>query len=186
MYRPSLRVPAGRQRSSHSEGGVGQGGPRHAALVFDEDDLAQGWCQYGSREELGLKHPRENVKNPPPRARCRIACIFVDKGHRGRGVARAGLEAAVGQIAAAGGGLVEATPRRPPDGRLKGGSCSARPPSGPSSMGLREDGRSATRVDRSREIDPRSGHGQAVGEDTAENLVTVCRGHHEVIERRQR
>ena len=80
----------------------------HAALVFDEDDLAQGWCQYGSPEELGLKHHREYAKNPPPRARWRIACIFVDKRHRGRGVARAGLEGALTQIAAAGGGLVEA------------------------------------------------------------------------------
>ena len=34
-------------------------GRAHAALVFDEDDLAQGWCQYGSPEELGLKHQRE-------------------------------------------------------------------------------------------------------------------------------
>ena len=33
-------------------------GRAHAALVFDEDDLAQGWCQYGSPEELGLKHQR--------------------------------------------------------------------------------------------------------------------------------
>jgi ribosomal protein S18 acetylase RimI-like enzyme len=83
-------------------------GRAHAALVFDEDGLVQGWCQYGSPEELGLKHRREYAKNPPPRARWRIACIFVDKRHRGRGVARAGLEGALAQIAAAGGGLVEA------------------------------------------------------------------------------
>ena len=83
-------------------------GRAHAALVFDEDGLAQGWCQYGSPEELGLKHHREYAKNPPPRARWRITCIFVDKHHRGRGVARAGLEGALAQIAAAGGGLVEA------------------------------------------------------------------------------
>jgi len=83
-------------------------GRAHAALVFDEDDLAQGWCQYGSPDELGLKHHREYAKNPPPRARWRIACIFVDKRHRGRGVARAALEGALTQIADAGGGLVEA------------------------------------------------------------------------------
>ena len=29
-------------------------GRAHAAIVFDEHDLAQGWCQYGSREELEL------------------------------------------------------------------------------------------------------------------------------------
>ena len=105
---PITRVPTRRQRSPHAEGGAGQADRAHAALVFDEDDLAQGWCQYGSPEELGLKHHREYAKNPPPRARWRIACIFVDKRHRGRGVARAGLEGALTQIAAAGGGLVEA------------------------------------------------------------------------------
>lgn len=83
-------------------------GRAHAALVFDEHGLAQGWCQYGSPEELGLKHQREYAKDPPPRADWRITCIFVDKHHRGRGVARAGLKGALAQIAAAGGGLVEA------------------------------------------------------------------------------
>jgi GNAT superfamily N-acetyltransferase len=83
-------------------------GRARAALVFDDDGLAQGWCQYGSRDELGLKHTREYAKDPPPRAHWRIACIFVDKRHRGRGIARAALEGALAQIAAAGGGLVEA------------------------------------------------------------------------------
>ena len=83
-------------------------GRAHAALVFDEDDVAQGWCQYGSPTELGLKHSREYAKNPPPPAGWRITCIFVDKRHRGQGIARAGLEGALAQIATAGGGLVEA------------------------------------------------------------------------------
>jgi GNAT superfamily N-acetyltransferase len=83
-------------------------GRAHAALVVDENDLAQGWCQYGSPRELALKHQREYAKNPPAAARWRIACIFVDKHHRGRGVAHAALEGALGQITAAGGGLVEA------------------------------------------------------------------------------
>lgn len=83
-------------------------GRARAALVFDEDGLAQGWCQYGSPEELGLKHHREYAKDPPPPAQWRITCIFVDKHHRGRGVARAGLEGALAQIAAAGGGRIEA------------------------------------------------------------------------------
>jgi ribosomal protein S18 acetylase RimI-like enzyme len=83
-------------------------GRAHAALVFDEEGLAQGWCQYGTPEELGLKHYREYAKEPPPPARWRITCIFVDKSHRGRGIARAALEGAIAQIAAAGGGLVEA------------------------------------------------------------------------------
>jgi len=83
-------------------------GEAHAALVFDEQGLAQGWCQYGSPDELRLRHRREYSKDPPPPARWRITCIFADKSHRGQGIARAGLEGALAQIAAAGGGLVEA------------------------------------------------------------------------------
>jgi GNAT superfamily N-acetyltransferase len=82
-------------------------GRAHAALVFDEEGLAQGWCQYGSPDELDLKHGREYRRDPPPPARWRITCIFVDKRHRGQGVARAALEGALAQIAGAGGGLVE-------------------------------------------------------------------------------
>jgi GNAT superfamily N-acetyltransferase len=67
-----------------------------------------GWCQYGPKDELVLKHRREYEKEPPDPAAWRIACIFVDKRHRRSGVARAALEGALGQIAAAGGGLVEA------------------------------------------------------------------------------
>lgn len=83
-------------------------GQAHAAMVLDEQGLAQGWCQYGSRDELELKHRREYEKHPPPAARWRIACIFVDKRHRGRGIARVALAGALAQIAAAGGGPVEA------------------------------------------------------------------------------
>jgi len=80
----------------------------HAALVFDEQGLAQGWCQYGSPDELSLRHRLEYRKDPPPPARWRITCMFVDRRHRGQGIARAGLEGTLAQIAAAGGGLVEA------------------------------------------------------------------------------
>jgi GNAT superfamily N-acetyltransferase len=83
-------------------------GRAHAALVFDEDGRAQGWCQYGSRDELTLKHGRAYRADPPPPARWRIACIFVDKAHRGQGIARVALRGALEQIAAAGGGLTEA------------------------------------------------------------------------------
>lgn len=83
-------------------------GRAHAAMVFDSGGNAQGWCQYGGADELDLKHGREYAKNPPPEARWRIACIFVDKRHRGQGIARAALAGALAQIARKGGGLVEA------------------------------------------------------------------------------
>jgi GNAT superfamily N-acetyltransferase len=84
-------------------------GRAHAALVFDDSGTAQGWCQYGSPEELpGIKHRREYAKDAPPRPDWRITCFYVDKRHRGQGIARAALEGALDQIARAGGGLVEA------------------------------------------------------------------------------
>ena len=84
-------------------------GRAHAALVIDEDGSAQGWCQYGSPAELpGIKHKREYDKDPPPSPDWRITCLFVDKKHRGQGIARAALEGALDQIAHLGGGLAEA------------------------------------------------------------------------------
>jgi GNAT superfamily N-acetyltransferase len=84
-------------------------GRAHAALVLDEDGAAHGWCQYGSPDELsGIKHKREYEKDAPPRPDWRITCIFVDRKHRGQGIARAALEGALDQIARSGGGLVEA------------------------------------------------------------------------------
>jgi ribosomal protein S18 acetylase RimI-like enzyme len=86
-----------------------RGGRAHAALVFDDEGAAQGWCQYGSPEELpNIKHRREYDKDAPPRPDWRITCFWVDKRHRGQGIARAALEGALGQIAQAGGGRVEA------------------------------------------------------------------------------
>ena len=86
-------------------------GRAHAALVIDEGGSAQGWCQYGSPEELSnIKHRREYDKDAPPLPDWRITCIFVDKKHRGEGIARAALEGALDHIAGSGGGLVEAIP----------------------------------------------------------------------------
>jgi ribosomal protein S18 acetylase RimI-like enzyme len=83
----------------------------HAALVLDQDGVAQGWCQFGDPDELpNIKHRRVYDKEPPPRPDWRIACFYVDTKHRGQGIARTGLEGALDQIARAGGGLVEAIP----------------------------------------------------------------------------
>lgn len=95
-------------------------GRAHAALVFDDAGNAQGWCQYGSPVELELKHAREYRKDPPAPASWRITCVFVDKRHRGRGIARMALEGALAQIAAAGGGLVEAISETTADREAQG------------------------------------------------------------------
>ena len=81
----------------------------HAALAIDETGAAQGWCQFGRPAELGgFKHRREYEKDLPPAPDWRIGCVFVDKAHRGSGVARASVEGALGLIGELGGGLVEA------------------------------------------------------------------------------
>ena len=86
-------------------------GQAHAALVLDQDGVAQGWCQYGSPAELpGIKHRRAYDKEPPAPADWRITCFFVDTRHRGQGIARAALAGALDQIARLGGGRVEAIP----------------------------------------------------------------------------
>jgi ribosomal protein S18 acetylase RimI-like enzyme len=84
-------------------------GRAHAALVLDDDGVAQGWCQFGSPGELpNIKHRREYDKDAPALPDWRITCFYVDKRHRGQGIARAALEGALDQIGAAGGGVVEA------------------------------------------------------------------------------
>ncbi len=86
-------------------------GEAHAALVLDSDGVAQGWCQWGSPAELpGIKHRRMYDKDAPPLPDWRITCFWVDRRHRGQGIARVALEGALDQIAEAGGGLVEAIP----------------------------------------------------------------------------
>lgn len=86
-------------------------GRAHAALVIDECGAAQGWCQYGSAEELSnIKHKRKYDQAAPPVPDWRIACFYVDPKHRAQGIARAALGGALDQIAHAGGGVVEAIP----------------------------------------------------------------------------
>lgn len=86
-------------------------GGAHAALVLDDAGQAQGWAQFGSPDELpGIKHRIQYEKQPPPRPDWRITCFWVDGKHRGQGIARVALGGALDQIAAAGGGLVEAIP----------------------------------------------------------------------------
>src|SRR3954452_23577723 len=85
-------------------------GTTHAALVFDEDDCL-GWCQFGAPAELPrIKSRAAYEKGVTTPADWRIACNFVGKGHRRRGVATAGLKGALDLIAGLGGGRVEGYP----------------------------------------------------------------------------
>jgi GNAT superfamily N-acetyltransferase len=85
-------------------------GTAHAALVFEGADCV-GWCQFGSPDEVPrIKNRAAYEKGQPSPPDWRIACNFVGKGHRRRGVATAGLAGALDLIAQLGGGTVEGYP----------------------------------------------------------------------------
>ena len=85
-------------------------GTAHAALVFDGDDCV-GWCQFGAPAEVPrIKSRAAYEKELTTSPDWRIACCFVGKGHRRRGVATAALAGAVDLIARLGGGTVEGYP----------------------------------------------------------------------------
>ncbi len=85
-------------------------GTAHAALVFDGDGCV-GWCQFGAPAEVPkIKSRAAYEKGVTTLPDWRIACNFVGKGHRRKGVATAGLEGALELIAGLGGGRVEGYP----------------------------------------------------------------------------
>ncbi len=85
-------------------------GAAHAALVFDGDDCV-GWCQFGAPVEVPrIKSRAAYEKGVTALPDWRIACCYVGKGHRRRGVATAALAGAVDLIATLGGGTVEGYP----------------------------------------------------------------------------
>ena len=85
-------------------------GTAHAALVFDGNECV-GWCQFGEPDELPrIKSRAAYEKGRTTSPDWRIACCFVGKGHRRRGVAAAALAGAVELIADLGGGSVEGYP----------------------------------------------------------------------------
>jgi hypothetical protein len=76
-----------------------------------EGDHCLGWCQFGPPAELPRIKSRaryEKTQSTPPD--WRIACNFVGKGNRRKGVATAGLAGALELIGRLGGGVVEGYP----------------------------------------------------------------------------
>lgn len=99
-------------------------GRAHHALVLDRDGAAQGWCQWGDVEKLSnIKHKREYEKTSPPVPDWRITCIFVDKKHRGQGIARVAVEGALRQIADHGAVWSKQSRRSLLVGNHRGDSC---------------------------------------------------------------
>jgi len=87
-------------------------GSVHQVLVYDGADCV-GWCQYGSPAELpNIKNRKAYDAGVTDLPDWRIGCVFTDRRHRGEGVARAAVTAALAAIREAGGGLVEAYPEQ--------------------------------------------------------------------------
>jgi GNAT superfamily N-acetyltransferase len=85
-------------------------GKAHAALVFD-GDVAVGWCEWGTPDELpNIYHRKEYEEGLDRLPDFRLTCFFVDKRYRRGGVAAAALRGALGLLAEAGGGVVEGYP----------------------------------------------------------------------------
>jgi GNAT superfamily N-acetyltransferase len=85
-------------------------GTAHAALVLD-GDTCLGWCQFGPPAELPrIKSRAAYEKGRTSTPDWRIACCYVGKGHRRKGVAGAALAGALELIAGLGGGTVEGYP----------------------------------------------------------------------------
>ena len=85
-------------------------GTTHSALVFDGESCL-GWCQFGAPGEVPrIKNRAAYEKGATAPPDWRIACNFVGKGHRRKGVASAGLAGALDLIAGLGGGTVEGYP----------------------------------------------------------------------------
>lgn len=87
-------------------------GKSHASLVFD-GDRAVGWAQYGPPAELAhIKNRKAYEAGAAGEAPTdwRITCFFTDREYRRRGVGALALSGALDEIAAAGGGSVEAFP----------------------------------------------------------------------------
>ncbi|MEZ5259386.1 MAG: hypothetical protein R2705_21650 [Ilumatobacteraceae bacterium] len=113
----AARVPDGDNGPGRKQRLV-ERGEAHAALVYD-GDLAVGWCQYGTPEELpGIHHRKDYERTLTGLPDYRLTCIFVDKKSRKRGVALAALHGALDLIAEAGGGVVEGYPHDPPEGKV--------------------------------------------------------------------
>jgi GNAT superfamily N-acetyltransferase len=79
---------------------------------------AVGWCSVAPREQYGALERSRVLKRLDERPVWSLVCLFVDRDHRGRGVAEALIRAAVDYVQEQGGAVVEAYPTQPREKRL--------------------------------------------------------------------
>lgn len=100
-------------KSKRDKAALVHAGRSHAVLVYDGKKPV-GWCQYGVKDELPRIDAGRNYRKVAPSIDVeklwRITCFFVDKGYRGKGIAKLALKATLESIKKQGGGVVEAYP----------------------------------------------------------------------------
>lgn len=102
--------PESRKNLHHS---LTMSGDACGLIVYDHEKPVA-WCQFGKPSQLlsydfGRTYPKIDLKEDE-RPDWRISCLFVDRDHRGQGLATIALEAALTVITQEGGGVVEAFP----------------------------------------------------------------------------
>ncbi|MCB9683556.1 MAG: GNAT family N-acetyltransferase [Alphaproteobacteria bacterium] len=92
-------------------------GRARGVLAFEGDD-AVGWCAVGPREDFGRIVRHRTLGRDAAVGTWSVNCFFVPRAHRGRGVAKALLDAAVGFAGAGGASELEGYPVTPKDGKM--------------------------------------------------------------------
>lgn len=83
-------------------------------------DQPVAWCSLGRRDDYPRMGRSRVMRGPDDEPVCAIACLFVHKKHRRRGLSRALLEAACVYAAEQGFRIVEGYPVDPPPGKRLG------------------------------------------------------------------
>lgn len=91
--------------------GVGEG--RIQGVLAYDDGLPVGWATFGPRTSFARLERSPSLACDDPEQVWSIPCFFVRREHRGRGVARALLDAAVAEMRRQGARLVEGYPVKP-------------------------------------------------------------------------
>jgi GNAT superfamily N-acetyltransferase len=104
------RAPPSRKRGA-LRGLVREG--RVPGLLAYVDGRPVGWVSVAPREEFGRLERSPTLKRVDDRPVWSIVCFYIDRRHRGSGVGRALLNAAVNHARGAGARLVEAYPVDP-------------------------------------------------------------------------
>jgi len=83
-------------------------------MIICDAETPVAWCQFGRPEALkrysrSKAYQRMEIAEAD-KPQWRISCLFTDKHCRGQGIAGFALQAALGEIAARGGGVTEAFP----------------------------------------------------------------------------